>query len=95
MAGYVIVNLEITDADRFDEYAEKIVDVVAAHGGKYIVRSDSVEVIAGDWTPDRVVVIEFESVERARGWISSPEYRELIDLRLGGANTSMVIVEGV
>ena len=95
MAGYVIVNLEITDADRFAEYAEKIVDVVDAHGGKYIVRSDSAEVITGDWTPSRVVVIEFESVERARGWINSPEYRELVDLRLSGANSSMVIVEGV
>jgi len=95
MAGYVIVSLELTDADKFAEYAEKIVDVVTAHGGEYIVRSDSAEVITGDWTPDRVVVIEFESVERARGWIDSPEYRELVDLRLSGANTSMIIVEGV
>ena len=95
MAGYIIVDAEITDEARFAEFAERIVDVVDAHGGKYLVRGGAAEAITGDWTPHRVVVMEFESAERARECINSSAYEELTDLRVVGAKTRMIIVEGV
>ena len=95
MAGYIIVDVEITDETAFAEFAERIVDVVDAHGGRYLVRGGAAEAIAGDWTPHRVVVMEFESAERARECINSTAYEELTDLRVRGAKTSMIIVEGV
>ena len=95
MAGYIIVDAEITDEALFGEFAEKIVDVVDAYGGKYLVRGGAAEAITGDFAPHRVVVMEFESVERARECVNSPEYAALTDIRVASATTNMIIVEGV
>ena len=95
MAGYVIIDAEIKDEALFEEFAEKIVDVVEANGGKYLVRGGHAEIISGDLTPHRVVVLEFESVERAREFPNSPGYADLTDLRLRSHATSMIVVEGV
>ena len=95
MAGYVIVDVEVTDEALFAEFAEKIVGVVESTGGRYLVRGGSAEGITGGWTPGRVVVMEFDSLDAARGFIESDGYKELEDIRVRGANTSMIIVEGV
>ena len=95
MAGYEIVDGEVTDAEVFAEYLERIVGVVEAYGGKYLVRGGASEVTDGDWTPGRLVVIEFESIERVREYINSDEYQEIKEIRDRSSNTNVVIVEGV
>ena len=95
MAGYVIVDVEIIDEALFAQFAERIVGVVEAQGGRYLVRGGAAEAITGGWTPGRVVVMEFDSLDAARGFINSDGYKELEDIRVAGCNTSMIIVEGV
>ncbi len=95
MAGYVIVDVEVTDEALFGQFAERIVGVVEAQGGRYLVRGGAAEGITGGWTPGRVVVMEFDSLDAARGLIESDGYKELEDIRVAGCNTSMIIVEGV
>lgn len=95
MAGYIIIDEVITDETLFGEFAEKIGDVVSAHGGRFLVRGGAAEAITGDFTPHRVVVIEFESVERAREYLDSPEHLDLLRIRERSANTNMILVEGV
>lgn len=95
MAAYVIVDNEITNQAVFAEYVEKIPQVIAAHGGRFLVRGGATEVVHGNRTPHRVVVIEFESLDAARGLVNSPEYRQLADLRERGSVTTTFIVEGV
>lgn len=95
MAGYIILDAEIIDPDAFVEFAERILGVVDAYGGKYLVRGGAAEVITGDFVPHRVVVIEFESAERAREFINSPEYDELSDIRLRSFISNEILVEGV
>lgn len=95
MAGYLIVDNEITDQDLFGEYASKIVGVMEAHGGKYLVRGGATQLVEGERTPHRVVVIEFESMERVQALVKSPEYLELADLRARSSITTTFIVEGV
>lgn len=95
MAGYLIVDNEITDQDLFGEYASKIVGVIEAHGGRYLVRGGATEVIEGERTPHRVVVVEFESMERVQALVNSPEYLELADLRARSSTTTTFIAEGV
>ena len=95
MAGYLIVDNEITDQDLFGEYASKIVGVLEAHGGKYLVRGGATEVIHGDRMPHRVVIVEFESMERARACVNSPEYQALADLRSRSSTTTTFVVEGL
>ena len=95
MAGYVLVNDDITDEAAFAEFRERVGATVEAHGGKYLVRGGATEVADGDWTPGRLVVIEFDSAEQARAWLSSPEYTEIREIRARSASASVIIAEGV
>ena len=95
MAGYVVVNDEITDETVFAEFRERIAATVEAHGGRYLVRGGATEVADGDWTPGRLVILEFDDVDRARAWLNSPEYAELREIRRKSANASVIIAEGV
>ena len=95
MAGYVIVNDEISDEAGFAEFRQKVGATVAAHGGRYLVRGGATEVVDGDWSPDRLVVIEFDSVDQAKAWLNSDDYLAIKDLRVKSASASVIIAEGV
>ena len=95
MAGYVVIDSEVTDEALFAEFLERVPATVDACGGKYLVRGGATEVMEGDWTPHFTVVVEFDNVERAKTWLSSPEYTEVKEIRLRSANTTVAVVEGV
>lgn len=95
MAAYVIVDVNVTDPETFDRYRQQVPPTIEAYGGRYIVRGGAMETVEGDWSPKRVVVLEFPSVEQAKAWWSSEEYREPKALRQKSADTQMIIVEGV
>jgi uncharacterized protein (DUF1330 family) len=94
MSAYVIVDIEVTDPVRYEEYKELAAPTVAAYGGRYVVRGGATETLEGDWIPKRLVVLEFESVDQARAWWSSPEYSPAKALRQQTANTEMIVAEG-
>ncbi|MDE2902716.1 MAG: DUF1330 domain-containing protein [Chloroflexota bacterium] len=95
MAGYVIVDNQVTDAEVYAEFREKVAGTVEAHGGRYLVRGGSAEAIEGDWAPERLIVIEFESVAKIRTWLASPEFTELREIRHRSATANVIVVEGV
>ncbi len=95
MAGYVIADVEVTDAELFDKYRELVPATVEAYGGKYIVRGGDSEVVEGDITPNRTVIIQFDSVEQAKAWHSSEEYAIPKQMRIDSTNSNVFIVEGV
>lgn len=94
MSGYVIVELDVTDRDGFAEYAKLVPSIIEAFGGKYLVRGGKHETIEGDWNPKRVVVLEFESVERAKEMFASKEYAPVAAIRHRTAKSNVIIVEG-
>jgi uncharacterized protein (DUF1330 family) len=95
MAGYVIVEIEVTDPIGYEEYKKLAGATVAKYGGKYIVRGGPAETLEGDWQPKRIVILQFESVQRAKEWLNCPEYREPRKMRHRTAKTKMVVVEGL
>ena len=95
MAGYVIINNEVTDEAKYAEFREQVATTIEAHGGRYLVRGGATEVMDGDWSPDRIVVVEFDSVDQARAWLTSSEYAEARKIRMKAASASVIIVEGV
>jgi uncharacterized protein (DUF1330 family) len=95
MAGYVIVDVTVTDPIVYQEYAKLVPATIAAYGGEYIIRGGTVEAVEGDWKPQRFVVLKFESVARAKEWLNSPEYTPIKQMRFASANSKMLIVEGV
>ena len=66
MAAYVIVEIEVVDPVGYEEYKKLASASIHNQGGKYIVRGGATEVVEGDWEPKRLVVLEFESMQRAR-----------------------------
>lgn len=94
MAAYVIAEIDVTDPVGYEEYRKLGPPTIAAYGGKFVVRGGKVEVLEGSWAPKRLVVIEFESVERAKEWWASQEYSAAKQVRQKTAVTNMIIVEG-
>ena len=95
MAAYVIVNIEIQDPTRYEEYKPKAHATVQAFGGRYIVRGGQVDVLEGRWTPRRVVVLEFPDRRAAHDWWNSSEYEDAKTIRQSCAYTEMIVVDGV
>ena len=66
-----------------------------AHGAEPLVRGGELEVLEGDWQPDRMVVLKFPSPEQARRFYDSPEYGRAREARAHAAVMRMVLVEGI
>ena len=94
MSAYIVVQVDITDPERFAEYRTMVPASLEAYGGRFLARGGATETLEGDWQPSRLVILEFESVEQAKRWWDSDEYREARDLRQASADTQMVVVEG-
>jgi len=95
MATYVIVDIGVTDAATYEQYKRLAGPTVGQYGGRYLVRGGGTEVVEGDWSPKRLVILEFGSAAQARAWLDSPEYRVAKGIRHRSATTRMVLVEGV
>ncbi len=95
MSAYIIVEIEVVDPVGYEEYKKQAAAAVHQHGGKYIVRGGKAEVLEGDWQPKRIVVLQFDSMERAKEWLNCEEYREPRKMRHRTARTNMILVEGV
>jgi uncharacterized protein (DUF1330 family) len=95
MAAYVIADVDVTDPIKFEQYRSQVGPTIEKYGGKYIVRGGSAVKVEGSWDPQRLVIIEFESMERAREWYHCQEYSGPMKLRHQAANTNLLLVEGV
>ncbi len=94
MAAFCFVNiLEITDPDKMEQYRSKVAETVGDHGGQYRLIGGHMIVKEGDWKPEFPVIIEFPDMDAAEGWYNSPEYREILDLRLSSTRGHMVFME--
>ena len=94
MAACVITGVVITDSALYGEFLEKVTATVESHGGKFVARGGAVDVILGDWKPNRVALLKFGSVEQTKTWLSSPEYTALDEIRVKSSNINMVVVGG-
>ncbi|MEO8378626.1 MAG: DUF1330 domain-containing protein [Acidobacteriota bacterium] len=95
MPALVIVDIEVLDPVLYEDYKRLASASIAAHGGRYRVRGGRSEVLDGDWTPRRLVVLEFDSFDQAKAWRASPEYAEAKQVRERCARSNMVVVESL
>ncbi|OLY93319.1 Uncharacterized conserved protein, DUF1330 family [Cnuella takakiae] len=94
MPAYVIVEIYIHDPAAYEGYKLLTPAAVAAYDGRFVVRGAQSESLEGDWIPQRMVVLEFPSVARAKEWWHSPEYAEAKSIRQKAATTKMLVVDG-
>lgn len=95
MPAYVIVEVDVTDPARYDEYKRLSGPAVEAAGGRFIVRGGESVVLEGGPEPKRIVVLEFADLDAARRWYDSDLYREARAVREGAARGRFIAVEGV
>ena len=95
MPAYIIAHLKITNPQEFEAYREAVPTVVAAHGGRYLVRGGAVETLEGDWTVPRLIILEFPDKASAQGFYHSADYQKILPLRLDNSDGAVVIAEGI
>lgn len=93
MAAHVLVDLDVTDREKFKAYANAVQDTVRKHGGSYNCKWGYPETLEGEWQAHRVVMIQFPSIEQARQWWDSAEYRPLKQLRRESSNARILLVD--
>ena len=95
MPAYLLARIEVQDEAGFAAYREQVMPVLAAHGGRYLVRGGPVEVREGPAPPGRLVVVEFPDMAAARAFYDSADYAPVLRLRLDSTVSEVVLVDGV
>ena len=94
MSAYIIVRIEVTNPEAYQEYASQTVAIAESFGGRFLVKAGAYEQVEGSG-PDRHVVIEMPDVETAKAFYNSDVYQVILPLALNNSNRDLVIVEGV
>ena len=94
-SAYILANVDVKDPAAYEEYKRLSTIAMKAHGAEVCVRGGKTEVLEGDWTPHRVVLLKFPSVEQAKAFYASTEYKAAIEARKNIAVMRMVLIEGV
>ena len=94
-SGYIIANVRVTNPEQYEEYRKWSSAAFVAHNAEICVRGGQVEVMEGDWTPERVVVAKFPSFDAAKAFYHSAEYGKAREAREGAAIMRLVCVEGM
>ncbi len=94
-SAYIIANVDVKNPAQYEEYKRLSTIAMKAHGAEVCVRGGKVDVLEGDWSPDRLVMLKFPSIDQARKFYDSTEYGAARQAREGIAVMRMVLVEGV
>lgn len=92
--AYLIAEVDVKDPDTYRTYAAAVADTLAPFDGRIVVGGGKTDALEGA-APKRIVVIAFDSMEKARGWWDSPAYIAIKPLRLSSAEARLFFVEGV
>ncbi|MBP1140593.1 uncharacterized protein (DUF1330 family) [Pseudomonas sp. PvP009] len=94
MKAYWIAHVDVTDSQQYSEYTQRAHAAFELFGGRFLARGGRSEALEGRDTPQRTVIIEFESYEKAVACYRSPEYQHAMSHRQGASKAEIVIVEG-
>jgi uncharacterized protein (DUF1330 family) len=95
MPAYLHADIEVTDPAAYETYRARVPAIIAAHGGRYLVRGGACTVLEGAAQPQRQVILEFPDMAHLMAFYRAPEYQELIAIRRGASRGTLVAIEGV
>ncbi len=93
MPTYLIADITVHDPEGYKEYAAKVPSLIEKHGGKYLVRGGTTEVLEGDWIPARLIVIQFPSRRAALSFYNDPVYEPLKKVRISTSSGNLILAE--
>jgi len=95
MPAYLIVNIVVKDPETYEQYKKGVPPYIAKYGGEYLARGGKCEVMEGDWTPSRLVLVRFPDAAAAKAFLDDPGYAPIRELRLTSTKSDTVILEGI
>ena len=94
MSVFFMVELEsITDEKMYSEYIEKTTPIIKKYGGEYVLRSQCLNPISGDWNIKRIILIRFASKDKMQDCFQSNEYKEIVHLRENSSISKAIVIE--
>ncbi len=94
MPVYVIVQGKIENRALLDQYVAKVIPAIDSHQGKVVAFDEEAEVVEGSTEHPRTVILEFPLMTEFRAWYDSPEYQEILPLRLESTRGTLIVVKG-
>ena len=94
-AGYVIAQLRVTNPENYKEYVDKVTPIVKKFGGEFLVRNGEYQIFDGETKFPRIVLLKFQSYERALEWYNSEEYKPIKKIRLDNSEGTNIIIRGI
>jgi uncharacterized protein (DUF1330 family) len=94
MHVYVIGQSKIENPGLLDQYVAKVVPTIESHQGRVLAFDEKPEVVEGSIEHPRIVILEFPSMAAFQGWYNSPEYQEILPLRLSSTRGTLIIAKG-
>ena len=95
MSAYVIFDVEIRDPSRYQDFMKQVKPALDAAGAKYLARGGALKVYEGEWTPRRIVLLEFPSVAAWESFYYGPVYQGLKSFRDECSSARLVSVQGL
>lgn len=95
MSGYIIAIVQVTNTTHYEEYKKWSTLAMKAHNAEVCVRGGQVQLLEGDWAPERVVILKFPTFAAAKAFYETPEYLQAREARAGAAVMRMIAVEGL
>ena len=95
MTAYLIAKINVTDMEQYKKYMAVSPDLIKKFGGRFIARGGEMVTLEGPEETQRVVLIEFPSLERVKAFYNSAGYQEAKKLRQGAASAQFIVIEGV
>jgi len=93
--GYIVVQVDVQDAEKFEDYRALVPDTIKQYGGEYLVRGGKFEKLEGQEPLGRMVMLRFPSYEQAKAWYDSEEYAGPKAMRHASSRANAILVEGV
>ena len=94
MSVYMIVEIKIRNKDLYSRYVELVPEIVNKYGGRYMARGGKVTPLSGNWNPERIILIEFETIEQLQKCFTSSEYLQIAPFREQSTISRSIIVDG-
>ena len=95
MTAYLIAKINVTDMEQYKKYMAVSPNLIKKFGGRFIARGGEMITLEGPEETQRMVLIEFPSLERVKAFYNSAEYQEAKKLRQGAASAQFIVIEGV
>jgi uncharacterized protein (DUF1330 family) len=93
MTAHVVIEIKVIDKEMYALYMQQVPPIVKQFGGRYLVRAGKITTISGDWRPERVILLEFDSAAQVRKWLTSPEYAAVAPLREKPTISRAIVIE--